>query len=424
MKKVLLSFIAFTLVVLPVFADEAPTESDTTIESIMTQTESLDELSDFEDFDDIEDIDDLDALFEDAEEDIVVEEAPVPKVEQKTENSSILKLTGSFSSKLGVACVYDDTKKNSETETVFTPGGLIDISNTLSISAKPSDLFGVYGSMAAGFSGKFALSVSNLYFNSLLFDAVYLSAGKKSISWGNLRIFSTPVLSDSGSGISCEIRYPWKLGTLTGIVLYDYNKYGTSSSGFTWKNMSFAAAGDITVFNTNINAFVRKNPEPAANTDKVAEVLTGLELKRTIFGFDTYVQGVVYFEKEFKKVIATGGFYRLWDSFTPNIGINIEYRYTFDQTLAKNENTKDKAHSHLINTEFGVKKLGPNKNMKVGVKWNHDFMKESGNVDIAFIISSLIPYADWTNGVKITYDKDRDIPKFEFGSALSFSVSY
>ena len=412
MKKVLLIFIAFALIVLPAFADEILSNDDSLIEDILEES------------------DDFDAMFEDAPDDVVIEEAPVPKVEQKTENSSILKLTGSFSGKLGVAGVYDEynstgkTKKDSETEEVFTPGGLIDLSNTLSISAKPSDIFGVYGSMGAAFSGKFALSVSTLYLNSLLFDKIYLSLGKKSISWGNLRIFSTPVLSDSGSGVSCEIRYPWKLGTLSGIVLYDYNKYGTGASGFTWKNMSFAAAGDITILNTNINAFVRKNPEPAPNTDKVAEVLTGLELKRTIFGFDTYAQGIVYFEKEFKKVMATGGFYRLWDSFTPNIGINIEYRYTFDQTLAADEKTKDKAHSHLINTEFGVKKIGPNKNMKVGIKWNHDFIKESGNVDIAFIISSLIPYADWTNGVKITYNKDRDTPKYEFGSALSFSLSY
>ena len=62
--------------------------------------------------------------------------------------------------------------------------------------------------------------------------------------------------------------------------------------------------------------------------------------------------------------------------------------------------------------------------MKGAIKWNHDFVNASGNVDVAFIVSSLIPYADWTNGVKITYGGNLSIPKIEFGTALCFSLSY
>ncbi|MCR4938694.1 MAG: hypothetical protein K5930_01135 [Treponemataceae bacterium] len=367
-----------------------------------------------------EEYDDFDALFEEAAEDIVVEEAPVPTV-VKEETKSLLKLTGSFSGKVGAACVYDDTIEETETESKFTPGGLIDLSNTLSLSVNPSAAFGLYGSVNTAFSSKFSLSVSSLYFNSLLFDSVFLSAGKKGISWGNLKIFPNTVLSDSGSGVSCEIRYPWKLGTITGVMLYNYNTYGTSASNFTWRNMNFAGACDITIFNTNINAFVRKYPEPDPKTkQEKADIITGLELKRTILGFDTYAQGVVLFKDEFSKVTATGGFYKLWDSITPNIGINIEYQYVFRMEPAKTENQ----HDHFIKVDFGIKKIGPSQNMKTGIKWSHDFLKESGNVDVAYIISSIIPYTEWTNGLKITYGGDRESPKFDFGTALSFSLSY
>lgn len=369
-----------------------------------------------EDIEEYPEIDDFDAIFEDVSEDVVVEEAPVPTVVQEEPNS-IMKITGSFSGKLGVACIYDDTKIDS----VFTPGGLIDLSNTLNLSVNPSDFFGLYGSLSTAFSSKFTLDVPSLYFNSLLFDKIYISAGKKSISWGNLRIFSNTVLADSGSGISCEIRYPWKLGTITGVLLYDYNTYGVDASNFTWKNMSFAGAADITLLNTNINTFIRKYPEPASSSSQAtADLLTGLELKRTLFGFDSYAQGTVLFKGDQYNITATGGFYKLWDGITPNLGINVEYQYAFKSKPEENKSP----HSHFVNLEFGIKKIGPAQNMKGAVKWNHDFMNKSGVVDVVFIVSSWIPYADWTNGIKITYGGDRSTPKIDFGTALSYSLSY
>ena len=400
MRKTAVVFLLIIFSLFSVFADSETTDETT-------------ELVFYEESDDFDDFDDFDALFEDAPDDIVVEEAEIPTITQTqdTEKASLLNITGSFTGKAGIVCVYDDTN----TESKFMPGGLLEMSNTLSMSVKPADVFSLYGSLDTAFSKEFSLDVSSLYFNSLLFDAVYLSAGKKGISWGNLRIFPNEVLSDSGAGVSCEIRYPWKLGTITAVVLYDYSTYGVSS--FTWKNMSFAGAADITVLNTNINAFVRKYPVAETPADKL---LAGLELKRTLFGFDAYVQGNAVFASGFNKLTATGGFYRLWDGFTPNIGINIEYQYAYEPNAPQTSHI----HSHVINAEFGIRRLGPSKNMKGAVKWNHNFIEASGNVDVVFIVSSIIPYADWTNGVKITYGGSYSVPKIEFGTALSFSLNY
>ncbi len=396
MRKTIAVFLLIVLSLFPIYAGA----------EIIDETAGLDSYAEYDD------IDDFDALFEDAPDDIVVEEAEIPTtLSQETEKTSLLNLTGSFTAKAGIVCVYDDTN----TESKFTPGGLLEMSNTLSMSVKPADIFSVYGSLNTAFSNEFTLDVSSLYFNSLLFDSLYLSAGKKSISWGNLRIFSNEALSSSDNGVSCEIRYPWKLGTITAVVLYDYNTYGVTS--FSWRTMSFAGAADITVLNTNINAFVRKYPVLETPSDKL---LVGLELKRTLFGFDTYVQGNTIFAGGFDKLTITGGFYRLWDGFTPNIGINIEYQYAYEPNAPQNADI----HSHIIDAEFGIRRIGAAKNMKGAVKWSHDFIKASGNVDVVFIVSSLIPYADWTNGVKITYGGSYSVPKIEFGTALSFSLNY
>ena len=399
MRKTLLVFLLMILFLFPVCADTETTD----------ETAELDIYTDYNDYDAF---DDFDALFEDAPDDIVVEEAPVPTtLSQKNEKTSLLNLTGSFTGKAGAVCVFDDTNTSSK----LTPGGLLELSNTISLRVKPADVFSLYGSLDTAFSKEFSLEVSSLYFNSLIFDSLYISAGKKSISWGNLRIFQNDVMANSGDGVSCELRYPWSLGTINAVVLYDYSEYGVTD--FSWKKMSFAGACDITFLNTNINAFVRKYP--VADTPS-SKLLAGLELKRTLFGFDTYVQGSALFTGAFNKLAVTGGFYRLWDGFVPNLGINIEYQYCYEPNASQSADI----HSHVINAEFGIRKLGPSKNMKGAIKWNHDFVKVTGNVDVVFIVSSLIPYADWTNGIKVTYGGNYSIPKIEFGTALCFSLNY
>lgn len=385
------------------------------------------EVSDFS-----EDID-FDSIFEDAadvEEPVIDEPAAPSGVVQVVSSafSSIVHFSGSFSGEVGVAFMH-------KPENDWT--GYLSLKNTLNMSVVPSSIFSIRGSVYTGLDNGFSIALESLYFDYLFLDHLYISAGKKSVSWGYTRLFNdstyygcgthsgallstgpllTNIFSEDGSPICVELRYPWRTGTLSFVTTANV------SSNISYKQFNYYGSFEFSVKNTSINIFAKyPNKISASNVNN----LVGLELKRTVFGYDVYAQGICRF-LDMKKlgsplgydyITGTAGFYRLFDSFDPNIGFNIEYQYEYNPD-AQN------VHNHRVAFEGGLKRLGKNKNMKIGVMSHYNFTEMHGFSGLNFIVSGLFPYADWSNKVAIGYGKKYAAPVYIFATTLSLSLDY
>ena len=371
------------------------------------------EISDEEEYDDFDDI------FLEAAEDIVVEESkPVVPASSSNTASSILGLTGHFDGNVGLSAVIVDKPDF---------GGYLDLSNTLYLNVKPSADFGLHGALATSLSNGFSLGISYFYFDYMLLNRVFISAGKKGVSWGYTRLFGNcNIMSDTNGYLNAEIRYPWSTGTATLVASYNYALLSTSPS---YADITYALSLEQTIGHTSVNLFAKKYGQREMNGEVHKHPVAGFEAKRTFFnGYDAYVQTFTSLAnykqlnktEGYERVTATTGFYKLWDAFDPNLGINIEYQYIWVPGAVQTDGT---VHNHEIFLQGGIKRIGKNKNMKGAVEWKHNFNSLTGYVTAGYIIDGLFPYASWKNGVQVDYSKGNK-PKFTLGTSISISLDY
>lgn len=436
--------------------------------------------------------DDLGSLFDDAEdtsEPVVTEtkSGSGETVFNIGELSIPLKMSGDISAEIGAAYINED--KSSDYSAYF------DFYNYLYFSARPDKYMAVKGSFKTALpsdgdeeSQNHFFYLYELYFDYIMMDKVYITAGKKSTVWGNIRLFSnddnyedddddalyTNALYDSREKISGIIRIPFGLSTFNFVLLYGG---GAVDDGISRKDLSYAASMEMVLFGTSINLFGRLFPSKHGNqSSEYKPPILGAEIKKTILGIDIYSQALAraesnstmqkifkrdFYKKEnFSKFVFTGGFYKMIDSFYPNIGINAEFQsiyYPVDSYKYNNElyiDTDDlvadlsdadkikynagtsldelvsgynEAGSFLNRfiVDFGLSKLGPDRNMKVGIQWQHSITQKSGYVNPVFVISRILPHCDWRIGAKWEYWEDQEyFGKVTLGTYLKFTLDY
>lgn len=400
------------------------------------------EFESFDTSDSEESFDDFDSIFEDAEdlEEPVLddeEQSATPVQIAASAFSSFVHFSGSFSGEVGALYIHKKNEdENAEEEFDDDVSGFFSLKNTLNMSIIPSSIFSVRGSLYTGIDNGFNINVSSLYFNYLLLDRIYISAGKKGISWGNIRLFNSGyygsgthsgglyctgpqyanIFSEDGVPLALDIKYPWTWGTLTFAVT------GNSSTPVKPKNFNYYGSLEFSVLNTNFNLYAKR---PAKNTNPIRNNLFGLEIKRTILGFDTYAQGLVRIKdiknlkhkEAYEYVVATAGLYRLFDSFDPNIGFNLEYQYEFKPD-------SEKIHYNRLAFEGGLKRIGNKKNMKIGLLSHYTITDNHGFSALNFIISGVLPYADWSNKIAVGYGSKYASPTIMLSSSISLALDY
>ena len=404
---------------------------------------------------------DEDLLFSESE-DIVVEQSDASEYVSSKQSVKIgtseyfipLKFTGHFESDFG----YYGTKHNQNSENdEFKNSLYFDLSNYIYFMARLDKTLSVRGTTSVKFPPKKdSIKLDELYFDYLIWDRIYITAGKKATTWGYTRLFSgenayslytdtdydklteeekeqirqtiekqgylyTNILSDSSDTVSGLLRIPYWTGTLSGIVLYN----GTSTEP-EFEDISVAGSLEMTFFHTTFNIFGRKNPKPETGSTPVT---VGAEAKRTVLGTDIYVQGIGKLaddHHDISKYVFTGGFYHLWDGHDPNFGLNFEFQDSYNKELEKN--------SCRIYLDMGLKRLGKNKDMKLGLQWQHIIKSEteddkSGLVKFGFIKSGLFPNAEWNTGIEVRYHQvdanyENKIYMVRLGSSIQVKMDY
>ncbi len=369
-----------------------------------------------------------------------------------------IEVSGKMTSELGLAYVRKDTEEDVT--------GYFDFKNYIYFTTRPDKYLALKGTIKSSLPADSDDELDNqsnyfyvyeIYFDYLMFDRIYVTAGKKKTVWGNIRLFSdtkeyegdedalcTNILYDSLDHMSGIIKIPVSNHTFTGLAMY---RGGTGNDSPGTKDMSFAGSAEFIFFNTSINFIGRRFPikdseivlqKPELHKNSIL----GLELKRTIFGFDIYGQGLgklsenedaslrkVFKSKfddltAFEKIISTGGVYRMWTGKTPYFGFNFEF-----QNIYTPEPEEDK--KFFVNrfaSYMGIAKLGPNKDISIGVQWNNNITEKTGFVKPGINFSKVLPHCDWRFGAKYEYGYDELVKgystKLTLGTYITISMDY
>ena len=411
-----------------------------------TPEEALEEQMALEAFDD-----DFDTMFEEAEdtEAVVTEEPQGPS--KASDGTFPLRLSGHLDSNFGLGYIFqqdaDDSNKLS---------GYFTFNNYIYMDARPSPESVIHGTLGISFPG-YALGLNECYFDYIIKNKIYFTAGKKGTTWGYPRLLTvsstatsdkisefadigaenTNILADSNQTINgvptttFMFRFPLWTGTITGLALY-CGQYSQPS----FDDMKFAGSIELVFGKTSVNLFARKETKSAGES---LGPLFGLEAKRTILGADVYGQGLTRFDTQDKfdrlfkgkfnkttlqQMVFTGGLYKWWDAKDPAVGFNIEYQGTCS---IKSEGETYNGYSlvHRVSFDGGVKRLGPAHNIKIGLELNHNFSDKTGYIKPGVIVSGALPNCDWNTGLKWYYgDTLPKSGKWELGTYLSLALNY
>ena len=446
---------------LPVFSEESDSNadsyetSDSSLSadlSLLSESESdnsesvseADSLNSEGDSSESSESDSFDDIFSDAE------DAEKPVVTEETENTGTynvsigtvkipLEVTGSLAAEFGFAYINED---HSNDGSIY-----FDFDNSIYFTTRPDKYLALKGTLKTEMpdSGEASADGQNnflylyeMYFDYLMFDRIYITAGKKKINWGNIRLFTdsdyysdtnalaTNILYDSRQHISGMIRIPFGLNTFSFVGMYKGG--GTDAAS---KDMSFAANAELVFLGTSLNLFGRRFP-----IDSDSLPILGAELKRTLFGVDFYGQelGLIssgtklkdfcktkFNDKSaFGKLITTGGFYKVLLDGIPRFGINAEYQLIYNPEPSES----DYFFINRFAVNMGLGKLGKEKNINLVFQWNHNITEKSGIVQGGLVLSGIMPHCDWRNGGKYEYGDDYEYGKFTIGSYLHISLNY
>ena len=458
-KKYFLLYI-MALLSMPVFSQSENNEAD---------AESVD----LEDFDE-----NFDSMFDEASdtEAVIVVDQKAPATND--DGTYPLRFSGHLDSEFGLGWQYFDEyidgKKQVSRNTIVDnliegkndPNGYFTFTNYLYLNSHPTQDTMVKGTFAMGFPG-YDFAISECYFDYIVKNKLYFTAGKKQTTWGYPRLLTvasnattvkvdefvavgaenTNILFDSRKGTSFMLRIPVWTGTITGLAMYQ-----GSDSQPSFEDMIFAASVEMVIQKTSFNVFGRGGEHESTkitysdengvlkNETKEIGPLLGLEVKRTILGADVYGQGLCRFDSNekfgqafkqtihgdsFHQMVFTGGLYKWWDAKDPAVGFNIEYQMVCKFLKDENDEYSGKDTTHRIAFDGGVKRLGPKHNIKVGVELNHNITDNTGYIKPGIIISGILPNCDWKNGVRWDYGEPYTSKgKWTVGTYFDLALNY
>ena len=413
--------------------------------------------------------DDFDSIFDEAG-DITAEEndklnAPKP-VEESGFSGSSFKFYGRNKSEMGLIFGHrfgDLTKrfydKNCEayieevSDQDYLPeyrrnwvSGYFDFENHLSFTARPDETFAIHGDVCTTFFPIKWINEekSTLYMDYMAGPYCLVSAGKKTLNWGYVRIFNnvtdysqeerltTNIVADSESSVIGSVTFPLSFMTANAVILYNLNDGVEFNKDDPPKvdELSYAGSLEFLFSQTSLNFYFRRTAKDVSsispNNPYGINNVVGAEAKKALFGYDFYMQNTFRFSGkdnfESKSEVLTAGTYRIWDRW----GFNAEFQNVYD--IEENKNNQ------RVALDLGVKRVGPKKDLKLIVQWRHDtnnFSKEGEFMDnkwvrVGFVKMKFLKHLDWINGVQLYYrlNENPGIYQARIASYFTLNVDY
>ncbi|MBQ0039297.1 MAG: hypothetical protein KBS64_02575 [Treponema sp.] len=401
---------------------------------------------------------DFDDIFNDAQ-DITAEENDRINA---SENSTIdekgafsFKFFGKLDSEIGLAFT-ERIGEIKDGDSRYYVSEYFNFKNDLSFSARKDDTFAMHGTVRSEFFPIDLFNLRELYFDYMAGRYCLVSAGKKIHNWGYVRIFNneddyntdvritTNIVADSEKCMSGVLSFPFSFVTVTLVALYNPDEEKDhpvdKDNPPKLEDISFAGSMEFLVGQTSINLYGRRSAPSEYNYKKASGTgisnVFGIEGKRSIGNYDFYLQNTCQvggLEDKLKTNYVTAGFYRLWN----DVGLNVEFQDVYD--------LKDEKTTLRCAIDFGMRRLGPDKDLKLGIQWRHDtgfdktdyinitddYNLEKNNyerckIKIGLVKSNVLPHVDWQNGIEFYYDVN-EYPYFykaRLGSIMKLKVKY
>ncbi len=385
-----------------------------------------DDLADSESSDD-----DLLSLFEDAEDSEGVESAPVLTAPAAT-NSNEKKIDWWGHLSAGGGLMFK----------MFPDGSMspfATLSNTLGFTAKPFDDMVVRGGFYSEFPA-FNFELTTLYFDYIMNDKLYITAGKTGTAWGISQIFDTNILDDEGDG---TVVNPYADETDTG------NRFDVIATLPIWKgeiqgvgmyaigdemsrdNLSFAGKVQYPIGPVSLELFARKW---ATSDTYWMEPAAGMSLTTDIFGNHVFAWGKAHFNPDDPLDLSTAkgvvGISRLITSDAyGKFGIAAEYQLTYNF-----DNEADDRMNHDVALSLGWSHAMGSDFSPV-IRWWYNPISKQGyilpsltytglrHMDITLTVPYIFGGATYTYG-NVSWSSTVDEPLVMFGLVFSLSVPY
>lgn len=405
--------------------------------------------------------DDIGSLFDNAE-DTQVEDgsSTIEKI-----GYTPFSISGSFSSNIGARAGYDFEEKESSASLLF------DFNTSASMFARIDETLGFRATFNMGFSDwtrsasaqatattptttslndaspSFKFEPTEFYFDYLMFDRIYLTAGRKAFSWGYPRILGgTNILAmapyantrkqdatDTGTDVYDSkalpaaayaglFRIPFPRATISFIGLYNASDSDLFSKKLALSRMSMAGSIEVMAGPVSINMFGRLMEDTIDESrdgnleDANRDIFTGIEFKSTAFSVDFYGQYIAdcspYF-KEVKDQTVTGGFFYYKEEEKLTIGVNYEIQDKY--------NLIKKTNDLVMTLQLGFKGFEKSRTLSAGVNGTYNVFNKTGNIDLDLVKTGLFPHAKWHNVVSASYDKKWDV---SFTSLINIGMDF
>lgn len=384
-----------------------------------------------------EDSFDVDSMFESAE-DVEVpkeQEQSAPPVVTPVAGDMLqnIKLYGSFNASMGlVGKIYPDD--------LLMP--FASFENYLGFTARPAKDISVKGQVYTSFPN-FEITIDQLYFDYILEDFMYITAGATATSWGNSLLFDTNILDDESDDVTVLFKteheatkrfdaiftIPVGRGQIQAMGMYKSSNVDDLSS----KYLSYAGAVEYPLGPLSIKLFGRKW---ASADPKAMQPALGAEITTDLFGNHINLWGKVHFPRgDFEDVSYAkfvGGFSRLWSTENMGkIGFCAEYQFIYDSRST--ETKKDAKRSNNLGFTFVWRHIAKS-DISVAANWYLNLDENSGyfipslsldtfsHVTMTFIAPIIYGGASYT--YKTTFNSTKDLPTILLGVIFTLSLDY